>query len=521
MVKHLPELELQTQRFLDIFFSQTLPPYILDAVSSQASIIRTPTCFWMDDGNFFGYEGCDDSVGCCPLNCTHVWNYAQSLAFLFPSLEQSMRKTDFLNNVKVDGDMAFRTTLPLGEERYWDHLPAADGQMGRIISLYRDWQISGDRDFLKETWPRAKKALEYAWVEWDKDKDGIMEGIQHNTYDREFHGPNSMTSSIYLGALLAGARMAEEMGDSNSVWSYKEIFEKGKKKFEDLLWNGEYYFQNDERVMEEPFQYGKGCISDQILGQWFAMVAGLGRFLPEERVKTALRSVFKHNFLTDFRKHLNIQRIFALGDEKGLLVCSWPKGGRPPVPFRYSDEVWTGIEYQVASHMIYEGLIEEGLSIVKAVRERYDGRKRNPWNEEECGSHYARAMASWGVLLALTGYEYSGPDMRLGFNPRVHQEDFRCFWSCGSGWGSFSQKSEKGKKEEMKLSVVYGNLKLREFTFRLPPSLQGENIASLEGLFGNNSIKIDFIQEGDIIHVRWRRPLVINAGENLKLKGEF
>jgi len=254
MVKNLPELESSTQRFIDIFFSQTLPPYALEAVSSQASIIRTPTCFWMADGNFFGYEGCDDSVGCCPLNCTHVWNYAQSLAFLFPSLEQSMRKTDFLNNVKADGDMAFRTTLPLGEGRHWDHLPAADGQMGRIISLYRDWQISGDTGFLKKIWPQAKMALEYAWTAWDEDRDGIMEGVQHNTYDIEFYGPNSMTSSIYLGALLAGSKMAEAMGDKEAAKAYQRIFEKGKKRFDQLLWNGEYYIQND-RVNELLFLF--------------------------------------------------------------------------------------------------------------------------------------------------------------------------------------------------------------------------------------------------------------------------
>jgi len=214
-------------------------------------------------------------------------------------------------------------------------------------------------------------------------------------------------------------------------------------------------------------------------------------------------------------------RTFALGNEKGLVNCSWPGGDEPAVPFVYANEVWTGTEYQVASHLIYEGRIQEGLIIVKAIRDRYDGWKRNPWNEEESGNHYARAMSSWGVFLALTGFEYSGKEMKMGFDPKLYQEDFRCFWSCGSGWGNFSQKSEKGKKIEMELSVVYGNLELKKFTFRLPPSLQGENITSLEGLFGNSSIKIDFIQEGDIIHVLWRKPLVINAGENLKLKGEF
>lgn len=521
LVRNLPELEEKTQRFIKIFFSSTLPPYVLEAISSQASIIRTPTCFWLEDGSFFGFEGCNETFGSCPLNCTHVWNYAQSLAFLFPSLERSMRKTDFLNNVKPNGDMAFRTTLPLGEGRYWNHAPAADGQMGRIISLYRDWQISGDMDFLREIWPQAKKALEYAWISWDKDKDGIMEGVQHNTYDIEFYGPNSMISSIYLGALLAGSRMADAMRDREAAQAYKEIFEKGRKKFDELLWNGEYFIQRYDRVMEEKYQYGKGCLSDQLIGQWISMVAGLGRFLPEERIKTSLQSIFRNNFLTDFRTHYNMQRIFALGDEKGLLVCSWPKGGRSYIPVRYCDEVWTGIEYQVASHMIYEGLIEEGLSIVKAIRERYDGRKRNPWNEEECGNHYARAMASWGVLLALSGYSYSGPEMRIGFNPKVHHENFRCFWSTGSGWGRFSQKIDNGKKEKIELLVALGRLKLKQFTFHLPPGLRDKKIESLQVRSGNKSLKTDFIQEDNRINVRWKKPCVLKTGDRIEIETLF
>jgi uncharacterized protein (DUF608 family) len=212
-----------------------------------------------------------------------------------------------------------------------------------------------------------------------------------------------MLSGFYLGALLAGSRMAEAVGDRPAARLYRSVFEKGKKRYDELLWNGEYYVQKYDLVMEKKYQYGEGCLSDQALGQWLAMVAGLGRILPEDRLKTTLGSIFRYNFLTDFRDFSNCQRTYALGDEKGLLLCSWPKGGRPPLPFVYSDEVWTGIEYQVASHLIYEGLLEEGLSIVKAVRDRYDGLRRNPWDEVECGHHYARAMSSWGVLLALSG----------------------------------------------------------------------------------------------------------------------
>jgi len=518
---NLDRLEKDTRLFHDAFFASTLPPYVLDAVSSQASIIRTTTCFWLEGGRFFGFEGCNDRGGCCPLNCAHVWNYEQSLAFLYPSLERSMRETDFLNQVRPDGAMIFRTSLPLESGVYWDFRPAADGQMGRIISLYRDWQISGDDAFLRRLWPQAKKALEYAWTSWDTDKDGLMEGEQHNTYDIEFYGPNSMMGGFYLAALLAGSRMAEAVGDRPAAGVYRDVFEKGRKRYDELLWNGEFYVQKYDRVMEKKYQYGEGCLSDQVLGQWLAMVAGLGRFLPQERLKTTLGSIYRYNFLTDFRDFSNCQRTYALGDEKGLLLCSWPKGGRPPLPFVYSDEVWTGIEYHVASHLIYEGLLEEGLSIVKAVRDRYDGRRRNPWDEVECGHHYARAMSSWGVLLALSGYSYSGPEMRMGFVPQLYAEDFRTFWSAGSGWGHYFQKAGDGKHLKAGVAVLSGSIKLQELSLLLPPDFLGKKIVSLKGSLDGKALKLQFAKEGRTIIVRSRKPLTVSAGQELSIEAEF
>ena len=518
---NLDRLEKESRRFHDALFASSLPPYVLDAVSSQAAIIRTPTCFWLEGGKFFGFEGCGDQTGCCPLNCAHVWNYEQSLAFLFPSLERSMRETDFLNNVKPDGAMMFRTSLPLGSGVFWNFKPAADGQMGRMISLYRDWQISGDTAWLTKLWPQAKKAMEYAWKSWDTDKDGLMEGEQHNTYDIEFFGPNSMMGGFYLGALKAALEMAVVMADWPAANTYRALYDKGRRNFDALLWNGEYYIQKYDKVMEKKYQYGEGCLSDQLLGQWLGMVSGLGRYLPQERIRSALGAVYAHNFLPDFRNFSNVQRTYALGDEKGLLLCSWPRGGRPPLPFPYSDEVWTGIEYQVASHLIYEGLVEEGLSVVKAVRDRYDGRRRNPWDEVECGHHYARAMSSWGVLLALGGISYSAPAMTKGFDPKVGAADFRTIWTAGSGWGTYSQKISAGNLAGLTLEAGAGELTLKEFSFTVPPAVQAAKVRSLKGTLGNAPTKPAFKREGTAVRILWPKPVVIKPGEPLALEIQF
>src|SRR5205807_3167307 len=356
-----------------------------------------------------------------------------ALAHLFPELERTMRETDFGHNTLDDGRMPFRTLLPLQEGVFWGGwgtaLVAADGQMGCVMKLYREWKLSGDGEFLRRLWPDAKRALAFAWEKrppgddpadrgWDEDMDGVMEGKQHNTYDIEFYGPNTMMGTLYLGALAAAERMARAVGDARAADMYREIFDSGRAKLDRELWGQGFYVQRvpdpksihvEEIEHRESwyasavgeggikYQYGDGCLSDQLLGQWFAEVVGLGHLLPAEHVRETLRSIYRHNFKHNFFDHPNTQRIYALNDEKGLLLCSWPNGNRPALPFVYSDEVWTGIEYQVAAHLIYEGMVSEGLAIAKAVRDRYDGQRRNPWNEVECGNHYARALSSWSL----------------------------------------------------------------------------------------------------------------------------
>ena len=445
-----------TVAFHDALFNSTIPPHVIDAAASNMSIIRSATCFRLSDGRFFGYEGCFDDAGCCEGNCTHVWNYEQALAFLYPSLERSMRETELSTEVDKDGKMEFRIKKVFGHSN--NYHPAADGQMGCIIGLYRDWKLSGDNAFLASVWNNAKRALDFAFSYWDSDGDFVLDSQQHNTYDIEFYGPNSMVNSMFFGALKAGSAMAAAMGDTESADRYEKAFITGSAKMDAMLWNGEYYIQKIENVDAYKYQYGKGCLADQVLGQFAAHVAGLGYILPHEHVKQAVKSVYKYNMKDGFLEHHNVQRTYVLNDEKGLLLCSWPNGGRPKLPFVYSDEVWTGIEYQVAAHLIYEGLVEEGLDVIKTVRDRHDGVRRNPWDEVECGHHYVRAMASWAALPALSGFKYDLTDGVLAFNPAVNQADFSCFFSCDKAWGIFRQKTEANGEIVRGVEVLGGSL---------------------------------------------------------------
>lgn len=530
----LKDLEDKTRTFDEVFCSTTLPGYVLEAVSSQAAILRTNTCMLLEGKQFFAFEGCDDNSGCCPMNCTHVWNYEQTLAFLYPELERSMRRTDFTYNMRSDGSMAFRTLVPLGRAQ-WSFRPAADGQMGCIMKLYREWQISGDDDFLKQLWPAAKRALEFSWAHWDADKDGLFEGQQHNTYDIEFYGPNPMMSTLYQGALRAGELMANAVKDPEAAESYRRIREKGVKNLEQL-WNGEFYIQKVPpadaiRPMEKysdanwrsdtvqdghiRYQFGDGCLSDQLLGVWMATVLGLDIGWDAAHVRQTLQSIYRYNFRNSFYDHPNTQRIYALNDEKGLLLCSWPKGGRPALPFVYSDEVWTGIEFQVAAHMMYEGLVEEGLAIVKSIGERYDGLRRNPWNEVECGSHYARALASWSVLLALSGYRYSAKDQLLSFAPLLNQEDFRCFFAAGSGWGAYSQRIQNAALT-VRLEIFHGQVSVRYL--KLANDSHGAfTVRNLTGPRGQTIAVQKVEARGKDVVLQFAGPVIVSAGDVLNI----
>jgi len=506
-LRELKSLRTRSQKYRDTLYASTLPAPVIDAVSSQASILRTNTVMVMENQLTLAFEGCNDHDGCCPMNCTHVYNYEQAMAHLYPTLERSMRETDFLVNLRPDGSMSFRTPVPLRQGGNKTH-PAADGQMGCVMKVYREWMRGAGDNWLRKLWPNVKRALEYAWVKWDADRDGVMEGEQHNTYDIEFYGPNSMMGTLYLGALTAAARMAEHLGDRAAAESYRQIFEKGRERLDQALWNGEYYVQkvDESQPKAARYQYGEGCLSDQLLGQWFAEVVGLGKLLPHDRVRSALASIFRYNFNTDFADFANAQRIYALNDEKGLLLCSWPKGKRPALPFVYSDEVWTGIEYQVAAHLIYEGMVKEGLAIVEAARARYDGTRRNPWNEIECGHHYARAMSSWSVLTALSGFGYSAPEREIRFRPRVSQGQFRCLYSAGTAWGSYAQQAAK-QKLDVEITVEGGTLELA--TVRVPFSGASAKVTA------GTPAKVE-IAAGEAV-VRFAAPQQINTGKRLKL----
>ncbi len=464
IVPCMADYESRTLSFVNALLSSSYPSVIKEAALYNLNVLRSQTMFRIADGHVMGWEGVMDRFGSCPGSCTHVWNYETATAFLFPDLARTMRDVEFNYVLHDDGAMAFRNEMPLDGDQ--NRSTAADGQLGCIMKLYREWQLLGDNAYLASNWEQCKRALSYAWVEggWDANQDGIMEGSQHNTMDVNYFGPNGQMTFWYMGALRAAEEMAMAMKDKAFARKCRGIFEKASAYADNVLFNGEYYEQKitDPATFEflpedsdkiPPFQLGKACLVDQLVGQYMAHICGLGYLADKDKIRTTLQSIMKYNYHENLYGHFNNMRTYLFEDEAGMLMASWPKG-RLEVPFPYFNESMTGFEYTAAVGMIYEGMVDDALKCIGSIRARFDGAKRNPFSEPECGHHYARSMASWSSILAYSGFQYSGVDKSMS----ITGKDGKWFWSIGSAWGTVTNAAGRAAVE-----VIEGCLTLDSF----------------------------------------------------------
>ena len=474
----------RTLNFKKALHETTMPKEVIDAASSNLSVLKSPTVLRLEDGSFYGWEGVHELEGSCEGTCQHVWNYAYALCFLFPELERSIRDMEFNFSTDENGRMGFRIMLPLGR-KMTDFRACVDGQMGAVIKCYREWKISGDNKWLEANWENIKKVLEYAWSEnnedcWDLDKDGVLEGRQHHTLDMELFGPSSWLEGMYLAALKAAAEMADFLGDTQKAQEYREIFDKGYRWTKENLFNGKYFIQkvdiNDKRITDKfdaspkywndetkqiKYQIHEGSSIDQMLAQWHADIIGLGEIFDKEQVFDALSEMMKNNYKPTMREFVNPWRIFSVNDEAGTVICDYPHGTeKPKIPIPYCEETMTGFEYSFAGLLCSRGKIDDGLKVVKAVRDRFDGEKRNPWNEFECGSNYARSMASYALIPILSGFEFDMPHHHIGFNP-YKANDFKCIWSLADAWGNFEVNNNT-----VKINVCEGEINLKSLSLK-------------------------------------------------------
>jgi uncharacterized protein (DUF608 family) len=406
---NLTTLTAQTRMFRDAMFNSTLPWQLIDSAAARMMVLRSPTCMWQADGNFYAFEGCSAQSGCCPLNCTHVWNYEMALSRLYPDLERTMRETDLQQQISPNSIIPSRTTVPLELRRQWTFWPnytdinqastaiCVDGEIGTVNKTYREVLQGAPKKWFDQQWPQVKKIMD-RWMTTLDDGTGVIRGPQPNTYDCAVYGVNTFIGTQYLCALRAAEEMAKLQGDTASATSYHNRFTSGSTQLDKLCFtNGKWYTQvvdsaHDTNVMSD------GTFVDALGGWWWARSLGLGDILPIEHVRSSLQNTFQQNHVTAFNPALQYPRKFFDQRDAGMFIIRWPDGTVPRNGLLYSSEgAWTGLEYPFAGQCLYAGLNDIALQVLTEAREKYDGTRRSPWNEVECGDHYSRQMG--GFLL--------------------------------------------------------------------------------------------------------------------------
>ena len=512
VIDRFGELAEKTRRYHDALYASNLPRWLLDRISSQLVVLRSPTCFWTQAGYFGGWEGCSRGSGCCNGNCNHVWHYAQSHARVFPDVARLLREQE-LRHMDASGGISHRQPR--------SH-PAFDGQCGGVLGAYREHLMSPDGSWLAKHWPSIKKATDYLITRWDKDGDGVLAGPQWNTLDGNLSGSTSWLGTLYLASLAAAEKMAILQGDAPSAARYQKIRLAGAKKQDASLFNGTYYIQLPDPKPQQ--DYNTGCHIDQVLGQWWAHQLDLGWLYPPAHVRSALAALFEHNFQPTFHGIHQAPRKFVDDPDPGLQMITWPNGGRPTKHMLYADEVMSGFEYSAAAAMVQAGLLREGFAVVHAAWIRYDGRPRtglrisggwsvggNPFCDDECGKYYARPMSIWSMLLACQGAAIDGPAARIGFAPVWKPDDHTSFFTAPEGWGVFAQQ-RAARKQTCRIGLRYGRLRVRRLAFQVPA--EAKNVRAHVQI-GERRIASTVAQDNTQVLLTLPAAIVIKEGETL------
>ena len=508
----------QSQKFRDNFYKTNLPYWLIERIGSQLSILKSRTIFH-DKNGFVGlWEGSGASDGSCAGNCNHVWHYAQAHARLFPELARAVKEQSFAA-IKENGQIPYR--LPAGS-------PAFDGQCGDILGAYREYLLSSDSRWLQSQYPAIKKAILYLINTHDQDGDGWLSGLpKHTTYDASMTGNPSFLTSLYLATLRAGDKMAMVANDTAQARVWRKIAGKSQKLQDEKLWNGEYFIQIPGK--KRATDYETGCMSDQLLGQWWADQLGLGDLYPAYKIKSATEAILKYNFKSILKDYIDITwRKFALPEEAGMLVATWPEKDRPSYACRYSEEAWTTFEYNTAAMLLKYDNVKDAFTILRAGDKRYDGKLKsdyeskgkwgnfgfsgNPFGDDECGQFYGRALSNWSVLLAAQGFDYDGPNKTIGFNPKWKPENHCSFFTTAQGWGNFFQQRSAGLQENS-IELSYGKLELKQIRFHVPASFVRPSVVLK---INEKAIKFKLVLNNGQATIECDQ-LVLNAGDTLQI----
>ncbi|MDL2255360.1 twin-arginine translocation signal domain-containing protein [Parabacteroides sp. OttesenSCG-928-K15] len=511
MQKHFDRLSSTTLLWASTWQDSSLPHWFLERTFLNINTLATSNCHRFNSGRFWAWEG----VGACAGTCTHVWQYAQAMGRIFPALERDCReRTELDIAMQEDGGIIFRAEM---ESR-----PAIDGQAGTVLRCLREHQMSVDDAFLRRNWTKIKKATQFI-INQDKNGDGMEDTPMENTLDAVWDGEIAWIVGLCIAAVKAAQVMAEEMDDKAFANVCATYVKKGSANMDKYLFNGEYYIHrpDKEKGRAKLGSYNTSHI-DQVMGQSWAHQVGLGYIQDPKKVKSALRSLWKYNYTPDVGPYIEAHqggRAYALPGEGGLIMNTNPKNEAKPYgenvtwQLGYFHECMTGFEYQVAAHMIAEGMTDEGLVLVRSIHDRYHAAKRNPYNEIECSDHYARAMASYGAFITACGYEYHGPKGYMRFAPKWGHSSFKAPFTAAEGWGTYEQK-QSGSTMECLLEPKYGQVQLNSFSIEAP---KGKKFRNVQAFAGGQNIPAKISQQGSTLLITLQKRITIRKGEQFTL----
>ena len=513
VVKYVQEnfsmLSSSSRLWKETWYDSTLPWWFLERTFLNISTLATTTAHRFSSGRFYGWEG----VGCCPGTCTHVWQYAQAMGRIFPSIEKDTRqRVDLGLSLQPDGMIWYRGEMAKS--------PAIDGQAGTVLRIYREHQMSADDSFLKTNWEKIKLATQYI-INQDRNKDGMEDTPLENTLDAVWDGEISWLVGLCIAAVKAGEQMAIEMNDTAFAQTCTTYVQEGKKNMEALLFNGEYFIHRPDAVKgRKKLGSYNTCHIDQVYGQSWAFQVGLNRVLDPQKTRLALRALWKYNFTPDVGPYIATHkggRPYALAGEGGMVMNTNPKKEARPYgeditwQLGYFHECMSGFEHQVAAHMMAEGMTDEALVLTRMIHDRYHAAKRNPFNEIECSDHYARAMASYGTFITACGFEYHGPKGYMRFAPKMSADHFKAPFTSAEGWGTYEQqKANNGLKAS--LWVKYGQLKLQTFGVEVK-----QKVSTATVLLDGKKVPIQLVQKGNDCTLRFSSPIVIGSNQKLQI----
>jgi uncharacterized protein (DUF608 family) len=479
LIENGESLVSKTEAFSSAMFDTSLPSQLAEAWAGQLTTI--PKCtWWVKNGDFGVWEG----LGCCGFHTTDItYQGSFNLLALFPDLQlrQMLMGARFQ---REDGRIPHFFTPDLS---HVDHgFDRVDMNPQFVLLVCRDYLWTGDMTYLKEAWPHVVRAMDNSQL-LDGDGDGLPDhDTRRNTYDGwNFFGTPSYIASLWIAALRAAARMAHDLGDKANGDKWDALLAKAAPAFVEKLWNGEYFSLFVDKDKRDDM-----CMTDQLSGEWFSRLIGIGNSIPADRVKAALAAVFKYNFSV----------------ESGLVNASYPAGKKRSFPAHYNGQAlapWTGVEYAIGSMMIDHGMPREGIAVVDAIHDRYLYAGRF-WNHVECGDHYYRAMSSWAVLLAATGFKVDAPRCSMRIAPCV-TGDVRGPWISSNAWGTFAWKGSK-----LTVDCQSGKHVLAELLLDRKP-------ASTSASVGGKAVKIKVTPGDDGVHVAFEAPVELAAGSSIVL----